>query len=121
MLNFLHQPEWHDTPILAVSITRATAQKWLDAYATVWKTYDERQIADLWSETVEWRYPFQMRASGREEIVAEWMSERDAFVDESFDAKYYSVAIEGDRVIAHGRTVFYQPGSDRVVTAYDNI
>ena len=121
MVSFLHQPEWHDTPILPVSITRATAQKWLDAYVTAWKSYDERQIADLWSETAEWHYPFQMRASGREEIVAEWMSERDAFVGESFDAKYYPVAIEGDRVVAHGRTVFYEPGSDRVVTAYDNI
>lgn len=64
---------------------------------------------------------FQMRASGREEIVAEWMSERDSFAGESFDAKYYPVVIEGDRVVAHGGTVFYEPNSDRVVTAYDNI
>jgi ketosteroid isomerase-like protein len=121
MTSLLDQLAWHNTPISPAPITRAAAQKWLDAYVTAWKTYDERAIADLWSETAVWHYPFQTRASGREDIVAEWMSERDAFVGESFDAKYYPVAIEGDRVVAHGRTVFYDSGSGRVVTAYDNI
>ena len=121
MTSFLEQPDWHTTPTPQVPVTRATAQKWLDAYVTAWKTYDQRAIADLWSDTAVWHYPFQTRASGREEIVAEWMSECDAFAGESFDAKYYPVVIEGDRVVTHGRTVFYEPNSDRVVTAYDNI
>ncbi|MHA7282780.1 nuclear transport factor 2 family protein [Arthrobacter sp. TMS2-4] len=121
MTRFLDQPAWHNAPMPPVSVTRATAQTWLDAYVTAWKAYDERSIAALWSETAVWHYPFQTRVSGRENIVAEWMGERDTFTDESFDAKYYPVAIEGDRVVAHGRTVFYAPDSDRVVTAYDNI
>ncbi|AUZ88851.1 nuclear transport factor 2 family protein [Arthrobacter sp. TmT3-37] len=121
MTSFLDQPEWHNTPVPSERITRASAQEWLDAYVTAWKTYDEQAIADLWSEAAVWHYPFQLRASGRREIVAEWMSEREAFIGESFDARYHPVAIEGDRVVAHGRTVFYEPESDRVVTAYDNI
>jgi ketosteroid isomerase-like protein len=107
MTSLLDQLAWHNTPISLAPITRAAAQKWLDAYVTAWKTYDEEAIADLWSETAVWHYPFQTRASGREDIVAEWMSERDAFVSESFDAKYDPVSIEGDRVVAHGRTAFY--------------
>jgi ketosteroid isomerase-like protein len=121
MTNLLRQPEWHTIPPSSARITRAGAQAWLDAYVRAWKTYDERAIAELWSEAAVWCYPFQTRASGREQIVAEWMRERDAFEGESFDAKYFPVAIEGDRVVAHGRTVFYEPGSDRVVIAYDNI
>ncbi|WP_104168942.1 nuclear transport factor 2 family protein [Arthrobacter sp. SX1312] len=121
MTDFLEQPEWHNAPMQPVPITRPAAQKWLDAYVAAWKSYDEGAISDLWSEGAVWHYPFQTRASGRDRIVAEWMSERDDFVGESFDAKYHPVAIEGVRVVAHGRTVFYQPESDRVVTAYDNI
>lgn len=121
MVNLLQRPEWHTVPPTPARITRVGAQAWLDAYVTAWKTYEERAIAELWSEAAVWCYPFQTRASGREEIVAEWMRERDAFEGESFDAKYFPLVIEGDRVVAHGRTVFYEPGSDRVVTAYDNI
>lgn len=125
MTSFLEQPAWHTTQIPPVpaqaSVTRAAAQKWLDGYVSAWKSYDERAIADLWSEAAVWHYPFQTRASGRVEIVAKWMSERDAFIGESFDAKYYPVVVEGDQVVAHGRTVFYNPGTDRVVMAYDNI
>lgn len=121
MTTLLDQPEWHNaSPGSAAVITRDAAQNWLDAYVIAWKLYDERAIADLWSETAVWHYPFQTRASGRDQIVAEWMSERDDFIGESFDAKYHPIAIEGDTVVAHGRTVFYHP-NDEVATAYDNI
>jgi ketosteroid isomerase-like protein len=121
MTSLLDQPEWHHAAPAWTAVTRDAAQEWLDAYVTAWKLYDERAIADLWSEDAVWHYPFQIRAVGREEIVAQWMSERDAFIGESFDASYHPVVVEGDRVVAHGRTVFYHPGSDRVITAYDNI
>ena len=83
MTSLLEPPGWHTTSIPPVSVAIAAAQEWLDAYVAAWKTYDERQIADLWSEAAVWHYPFQTRASGRDEIVAEWLSERDAFVGES--------------------------------------
>jgi hypothetical protein len=78
LTSLLEQPKWHNTPMPPAPITRATVQEWLDAYVTAWKAHDERAIADLWSETAVWQYPVQTRASGREEIIAEWMSERDA-------------------------------------------
>ena len=51
-----------------------------------------------------WHSPFQTHASGRNEIVDEWMSERDAFVGEMFDANYEPVSIDGQTVEAYGRT-----------------
>jgi ketosteroid isomerase-like protein len=101
--------------------SRASVQRWLDAYVAAWKSYDEAAISDLWSQEAVWHYPFQVRASGRDGIVAEWMKERDAFIDEVFDARYEPVSIDGQTVVAHGRTVFFDAAGTSVVTAYDNV
>lgn len=118
----LDQPSWHSPTVqTAPAISAASVQKWLDAYVAAWKSYDEHDIADLWSIGAVWHYPFEIRATGRAEIVAAWLSERDAYPDERFDAKYHPVLIDGDTAVAHGRTVFYGRDSDEVVTAFDNI
>lgn len=115
-------PAWHTVPVDArVAATHETAQDWLDAYVVAWQRYDPALIAELWSVDCVWHYPFGVRATGREQITAEWMRERDAFVGEVFDAHYEPVALDGDRVVAHGRTVYYEPESGDVDTAYDNI
>ena len=115
-------PAWHHSSTdEAVLLSRVAVQRWLDAYVVAWKSYDEAAIADLWSVDAVWHYPFQTRAFGRHEIVAEWMSERDAFVGERFDAHYEPVAIDGQTVVAHGRKIFFDSTTGEVDTAYDNV
>jgi uncharacterized protein (TIGR02246 family) len=118
----LPPPGWHRPPDAAgPAVSRAAVRSWLDAYVAAWRSYDAAEIADLWSEDAVWHYPFEVRATGRAAIVEEWMSERDAFVGERFEASYHPVVVEGDMAVAHGRTVFLAPDGDEVVTAYDNV
>jgi uncharacterized protein (TIGR02246 family) len=104
-----------------VSPDREIVQRWLDAYVAAWKSYDEAEIADLWTEDAVWVYPFGVRATGRAEITAKWMSEREIFAGKGYDAVYEPIAIDGDIVVTHGRTVFFDPGTGKVKGEFDNI
>jgi ketosteroid isomerase-like protein len=96
-------------------------QEWLDAYVRAWKSYDEAEIADLWTEEATWEYPFGVRAQGRAAITTEWMAEKDMFTAGGYDAHYVPIAIDGDIAVTHGRTRFFDPASGAVQTDYDNI
>jgi uncharacterized protein (TIGR02246 family) len=96
-------------------------QRWLDAYVRAWKSYDEDEIADLWTDDATWVYPFGIRAQGRQAITAEWMSEKDVFTRGGYDARYEPIAIDGDIAVTHGRTRFFDPETGAVRTEYDNV
>ena len=118
----LRLPTWPGrahTPAIAPS--RPHVQAWLDAYVAAWKSYDEAEIADLWTVDALWHRPFTVRATGRQEIVAEWMRERSDFIGVKYDAAYVPLAIDGDVVVTHGRTVFYDDATGEIDTAYDNV
>jgi uncharacterized protein (TIGR02246 family) len=114
-------PEWHWRPGNFVSPDRETVQRWLDAYVAAWRSYDEAAIADLWTEDALWVYPFGVRATGRAEITAEWMSERDVFIGNGYDAVYEPIAIDGDIVVTHGRTLFFDPATGEMKGEFDNV
>lgn len=114
-------PDWHAPRPGAIAPDRATVQAWLDAYVRAWKSYDEAEIADLWTEDATWIYPYGVRAQGRAAITAEWMAEKDVFTQGGYDAQYAPIAIDGDIAVTHGRTRFFDPGSGAVRTDYDNV
>jgi ketosteroid isomerase-like protein len=111
------QLERHDGP----SPDRATVQRWLDAYVRAWTTYDEADIADLWTDDAVWYYPFGVRAIGRAAITAEWMAERHLFTPGGYDARYEPIAIDGGLVVTHGRTRFFDPATGAMRGEFDNV
>ena len=114
-------PEWHHVLGAAFSPDRATVQRWLDAYVTAWKSYDEEEISDLWTEDAVWVYPFGIRATGRDAITAEWMAEKHIFTGGGYDAVYEPIAIDGGTVVTHGRTLFFDAATGSTKGEFDNI
>jgi ketosteroid isomerase-like protein len=96
-------------------------QAWLERYVEAWLSYDNTAIADLWTEDAIWEYPFGVRARGRDAIVAEWLSEAHLFRNDGYDARYEVIAVDGDIAVSHGRTRYFNPGTDETVTEYDNV
>jgi hypothetical protein len=97
-------------------MTRADVQRWLDRYVAAWKSYDEAEIADLFSTDAEYRYhPWDEPVRGREAIVADWIapdgsaSSRDA--EGTYDAAYDAWAVDGDRAVAVGTSDYFTDAS----------
>jgi hypothetical protein len=97
-------------------MTRADVQRWLDRYVAAWKSYDEAEIAELFSAEAEYRYhPWDEPVRGREAIVADWIapdgnaSSRDA--EGTYDAAYEVWAVDGDRVVAVGTSDYFTDAS----------
>jgi ketosteroid isomerase-like protein len=114
-------PDWHTPPRDAFSPDRAMVQRWLDAYVAAWTSYDEAEIADLWTEDALWIYPFGIRASGRAAITVEWMAERHLFESGGYTGVYAPIAIDGPFAVSHGRTLFYDPATGATRAEFDNV
>jgi hypothetical protein len=98
---------------------RESAQTWLDHYLAAWKSYDREEIAALFAPTVEYRYhPHDEPIVGIEAVVASWLDE----VDEAgpYDARYTPYAVDGDRVVATGISVYQDQPDGPVTRTFDN-
>ena len=114
----------------ATTVTRMdhdAAQDWLDAYVAAWLSYDRAQIEALFTEDVSYRYhPYDEPIAGRDAVVASWLGEDAAEGASSrdqpgtYEAAYTPVAVDGDVVVATGRSTYRtEPGGpfDRI---YEN-
>jgi hypothetical protein len=97
-------------------MTHDQVQGWLDAYLAAWKSYDEDDIAALFSEDAEYRYrPSDEPIRGREEIVRAWLApgEDESGRDEpgTFDGAYEPFAVDGERAVAIGTSTYWTDAS----------
>ena len=110
---------------------REGAQAWLDRYVAAWRSYDRDEVADLFSPDVAYRYhPYDEPVTGRDAVVASWLgdqgdgpasgtaSTRDA--PDTYDAHYAPVAVDGDTVVATGRSTYRDTPDGPVVQVYEN-
>lgn len=94
-------------------------QRWLDDYVEAWRTYDAQQIGRLFSADARYRYhPEDEPVVGREAIVADWLSERDA--PGTYDATYAPLAIDGEVHVADGVTRYFE-ADDSQRDEYHNV
>ena len=94
---------------------RSGVQDWLDRYSSAWLTYDEAEIASLFSDDAVYRYhPWDDGDDvlrGREAIVTSWVapegsaSSRDA--PGTYESHYEPYAVEGNRAVAVGTSTYW--------------
>jgi SnoaL-like protein len=106
---------------------RAGAQDWLDRYVTAWLTYDPGEVAALFAEDVTYRYhPYDEPVRGRAAVVASWLGESDSTGASSrdepgtYEAAYTPVAIDGEVVVATGRSRYRDVPGGPVTRVYEN-
>lgn len=113
----------HETKAAAAAtpLTHEHLQRWLDAYVRAWETYDEADIAPLFSADAEYRWhPADDPEVGRETIVHAWLnpggnaSSRD--VPGTYSAELRPYAVEGNRAVAIGTCTYYKDASKSEVT-----
>lgn len=95
-----------------MSMTRADVQAWLDRYVAAWASYDPDAIGALFADDAEYRYqPWGETTRGRAAIVRDWLEPSGAAStrDEpgTWEAHHEPYAVEGDRAVAIGETVYY--------------
>ena len=106
---------------------RERAQDWLDRYVAAWLSYDPREIAELFSADVAYRYhPNDEPVVGRDTVVSSWLGE-GASAEESardapgtYEAAYAPVAVDGDTVVATGTSRYRETPGGPFVRTYDN-
>jgi ketosteroid isomerase-like protein len=98
---------------------REAASAWLRAYVSAWKSYDPAAIGALFTEDAIYRpTPFDEPIEGRAAIVKSWLENRDA--PGSYDGTYQPIVVDGDLVVANGRTHYDHAGGS-LRQEYDNL
>ena len=78
---------------------------WVRRYVAAWTSNEPEAIAALFAPDAEYRYhPWDEPVVGVPAIIASWLDGRDDPGEWSFD--WWTVAVDGDRGIVEGRTVY---------------
>lgn len=101
-------------------VTADQVQGWLDRYVDAWRSNDPAQIRALFAEDATYRYsPWDEPIRGPEAIADAWLENPDA--PDSWEARYESLAINGNLAVTRGRTRYFDTDRTAVRTEYDNI
>jgi SnoaL-like domain len=104
-------------------VDRRAFEDWLDRYVDAWRTYGEESIGDLFSEDARYRYhPWdgaEETTSGRNEIVASWLANRDA--PDSWTAEYQPWVTDGADAVAIGVSRYLGLDGVTVEREYHNV
>jgi ketosteroid isomerase-like protein len=108
-------------------VTREDVDRWLEAYAEAWKTYDRKQVEALFAEDISYRYhPEDEPITGREAVVESWLVESEnsdaSGHDEpgTYEAEYRAFAVDGDAAVAIGVSSYRDEPGGPFVRIYDN-
>jgi ketosteroid isomerase-like protein len=89
-------------------MTRDQVQTWLDDYVSAWRSGDAEAIGRLFTDEAKYSYrPWDSEEHtviGRVAIVESWLTDRSEPVD--WVAEYRPYAVEGDRAVAVGTTLY---------------
>jgi hypothetical protein len=95
-------------------MNRSDVQAWLDRYVEAWRANEREPIEQLFTEDAVYGYrPWDSdkhTVTGRDAIVASWLDEPDA--PGSWDARYETWAVDGDRAVALGWSRYEPTDSD---------
>jgi ketosteroid isomerase-like protein len=101
-------------------LDRAAVAAWLEAYVRAWETYDPAAIGDLFTEDAAYDAdPFDDGIRGRDAIVAEWLTDRDA--PGTYRAAYQPVAVDGETAVATGMSRYFEADGTTPRTAFGNV
>jgi hypothetical protein len=102
-------------------MNRSDVQAWLDRYVEAWRANEREPIEQLFTEDANYGYrPWDSEkhtVTGRDAIVASWLDEPDA--PGSWDARYETWAVDGDRAVAVGWSR-YEPTDSAPEKLYHN-
>ena len=102
-------------------MNRSDVQAWLDRYVEAWRANEREPIEQLFTEDAVYGYrPWDSEkhtVTGRDAIVASWLDEPDA--PGSWDARYETWAVDGDRAVAVGWSR-YEPTDSAPEKLYHN-
>ena len=107
---------------------REGAQDWLDRYVAAWRSYDRDEVAALFADDVAYRYhPYDEPVVGRDAVVAAWLGEGEVSdaasardVPDTYGAHYEPVAVDGDTVVATGRSTYRETPGGPVTEVFHN-
>ena len=101
-------------------VSQQSVAQWLKDYVSAWKSYDPQAITALFSADAVYRYnPYDDGIRGRDQIVADWIENRDQ--PNTYSAEYAPVAVYGNTAVTQGRSLYYEADGKTIKRQYDNI
>ena len=105
-------------------MTHEDVQAWLDRYIAAWRSYDPLAIGDLFSEDIVYRFQPWHEGDrvlhGRVAVVAGWLEPKLHDDPATIEASYRPYAVDGDRAVAVGWSLYHETPGGPLREAFDN-